>query len=217
MEDRAGVWCTAWAAWMAVTAALGGLVWQSATTTGNTTPLWPAYIFGILSLVGLYFVFAPVFHTWPFRRVQPPHNSTVTERRKARQGAEKKPLPRQGFGISVRAYARHALPNWAPAYEQEPSGSVRCMVYSGDGDKRHLDSCQVTSPGEAVSVARAMPREPQAFFAFDYPSQFEGSVPTLPLPDGEYRVEWNEVGGGLIRIHAITVANGQLDRGGATP
>ncbi len=138
------------------------------------------------------------------------------ERRKAEQEVEKKASPKS-LEVSVRAHARHALLNWTPAHEQTSSGSVRCKVYSGDGDKRYLDSCQVTSPDEAVSVARTIPREPQAFFAFDYPSQFEGSVPTLPLPDGEYRVEWNEVGGGLIRIHAFTIVKGRLAGDGSTP
>lgn len=71
MEDRKGLWSTAWGVATAVFAGLGGLVWQSAATAGSTTPLWPAYVFGIATLVGLYCVFAPVMHSWPFQDDRP--------------------------------------------------------------------------------------------------------------------------------------------------
>ncbi len=196
-----GAWFVAW----------GSIV--AATDPPQSKPFWIAatYVASAAFIVGLILLI--VGERTPRDR---PHNSTFAERRKVRQEADKKASPK-GFGVSVRAYARHDLLNWTPAYEQESSGSVRCKVYSGDGDKRHLDTCQVTSPSDAVSVARTIPREPQAFFAFDYPSQFEGLVATLPLADGEYRVEWNEVGGGLIRIHAFTIVNGRLGGDGSTP
>lgn len=189
---------------MTISVGLAALAWQAGQGTTDFgaprhVPQPALGLFVLGALIGLYFLLAPLLRWWPYCKQQ------VTETA---------PSPdRRALDVRVRGYGRQSLPNWTPDYEEDSSGAVRCKVYSGDGDKRRLAGCRVTAPGEVTSEATLIPREPQAFFEFSYPAHFEGSVATLPLSEGQYRVEWNEVGGGLLRIHAFRIVDGHLSKG----
>jgi hypothetical protein len=70
VEDHKILWSGAWGVVTAVASGLGGLFWDASVSAplGTSIPLWPAYLSWAIGIPALYFVFAPLLQTWPFRR-----------------------------------------------------------------------------------------------------------------------------------------------------
>jgi hypothetical protein len=59
------------AAWGVATLLFGGgaiAVWQAASPTKSTVPIWPAYVLGAIVAVALFMCFATIFSWWPTAR-----------------------------------------------------------------------------------------------------------------------------------------------------
>jgi hypothetical protein len=69
LEDHRVLWSGAWGVLALAGFSLGGLFWQAAVSSTSQTPppIWPAYVSWGVGVVALYFVFAPLLHTPPFR------------------------------------------------------------------------------------------------------------------------------------------------------
>ena len=80
LQERRVLWQTACGGVAVIAAGLGGLIWQQASAVQATIPVWPAYAFGVVALIGLYCVFAPVIHFWPFRPSSEPVNDPLPVR-----------------------------------------------------------------------------------------------------------------------------------------
>ncbi len=109
--------------------------------------------------------------------------------------------------VRVQGYARHPLPGWSISHVMN-NCELRCEIYGYP--KQTLRECVVTRPDGYVGIARPSPHEPQDHFAFWYPREFEHAPQEMPIPDGEYRIEWTAVGDMLIRVHAFRISGGEL-------
>jgi hypothetical protein len=71
MENR-----SAWSAAGAAVAAISGtnaVAWASAASpSGSALPLWPAFAFGAIALVGIFGTIAPLARIWPFHALRSP-------------------------------------------------------------------------------------------------------------------------------------------------
>lgn len=68
--ERRGLWQTAWG--VVATIGAGFDVGLSVARTTSDTPVVAIIAASVVMLVALYFVFAPVFHRWPFTRPDTP-------------------------------------------------------------------------------------------------------------------------------------------------
>jgi hypothetical protein len=81
VENRAA-WSAAWGVVTCVFGAGTFAWWIAAAPTHSGLPIWPAYSFGVLALVGVYCTFAPLLHLRPFRAsAEPEPNWAVVDRR----------------------------------------------------------------------------------------------------------------------------------------
>ena len=67
-QGRRSEWIAAWGVVTTVAATVALVDWGLALPKDSTVPIWPAFVFGVIALVGFYMTFAPVFHWRPFRR-----------------------------------------------------------------------------------------------------------------------------------------------------
>src|SRR5437899_5525826 len=76
--DR-GLWAGVWGVVMATASYFAFDFWktnaQATQTEPSSVPMWPAYVFGFIAVLGLFMVFAPLFHYWPFRSARVPRQA----------------------------------------------------------------------------------------------------------------------------------------------
>lgn len=131
-------------------------------------------------------------------------------------------------GARVTGYKREQLPNWKAkhslASDQDlPLDGVWLEVFSTDRNKRQVYRCQVLHNDNPAGLWDATKKpmnapldewEPVAHEKLLYPSHHFAGAPTLPLGDGDYRIEWfavrDQLGRQLVAFDRFEIVDGAL-------
>src|SRR5665213_2973936 len=91
IANRHLAWIAAWGVVVALAGTVGGIYWDAYRSPKSGLPLWPVFGFGLVAFIGLYMVFSPLAHVWPFG----PHPRTVRRRNRLQDAADTE--KRDGF------------------------------------------------------------------------------------------------------------------------
>ena len=180
VDEHTTLWCTAWGVVTAIFAGLGGLVWQSAAATGSTTPMWPAYVLGGVSAVGLYFVFAPLCHVWPFGKDR--------QRLRSLWRRVRRPQPVMPAPVTMPKRAE-----WEALHPLIVNGQLRATLRHAsnrEGSETHLWSCEVEIEGPDGRFQLTDKGPSSGYFNGVYVVHYPRDFGARNLSPGRYMIRW---------------------------
>ncbi|CAN5787225.1 hypothetical protein BH18ACT15_BH18ACT15_05680 [soil metagenome] len=112
----------------------------------------------------------------------------------------------------ARAVKGRPSDNWTGFYRQNSPGAEVVVGIRSDGDMRVVKSCSVKAPIRRWAVAKRRRREREAVLEarFVYPADFKGKLPTMPLADGNYKAQWDDISRLPIHLGRFEIRNGRL-------
>jgi hypothetical protein len=170
VENKHLGWITAWGAVTGVFAALAIGYWLIAADSSSRLPWWPLVPFGFAVVAGVYMIFAPVGHWWPFESHPRPKGSIHP------RPVRSKPEPQ--FRV---------LHPWITDRQLVITLQKEGSTAANPAEIPIGLICEVHRQG-ATTVARNVPTYPAHWkVVTHYPQDFPGASALSP---GEYEVRW---------------------------